>query len=172
MHSLHHIWGVGNGALPHGVTAMPRRRGIRRHPSLPPVPQAEPTTKPASVTAVIRRLVILDQIAPAKAIEAKLAEAGFPGTNSRRLRRSGRMRWRHCARRWLWVCCGLQILCSKNPEPEFLASSQPIAGLAARGVGRGRLRKPPPDSEGSTRRHPHLRLGQGPHGDTGLRPSR
>jgi hypothetical protein len=35
-------------------------------------------TKPASVTAVIRRLVILDQTANAKALEAKLAEAGFP----------------------------------------------------------------------------------------------
>jgi hypothetical protein len=32
------------------------------------------------VTAVIRRLVITDQTANAKAIEAKLAEAGFPGT--------------------------------------------------------------------------------------------
>jgi hypothetical protein len=56
---------------------MPRRSEVRRHPSPPPVTQAEPT-KPASVTAVIRRLVILDQTANAKAIDAKLAEAGFP----------------------------------------------------------------------------------------------
>ena len=59
---------------------MPRRREVRRHPSPPSVPQAEPTSKPASVTAAIRRLVITDQTANSKAIEAKLAEAGFPGT--------------------------------------------------------------------------------------------
>jgi hypothetical protein len=59
---------------------MPRRKEVRRHPSLPPAPQAEPPTKPASVTAVIRRLVIADQTANAKALEVRLAEAGFPDT--------------------------------------------------------------------------------------------
>jgi hypothetical protein len=59
---------------------MPRRNEVRRHPSLSPVPKTEPTTKPASVTAAIRRLVILDQTANAKALEVKLVEAGFNGT--------------------------------------------------------------------------------------------
>ena len=59
---------------------MPRRREVGRHSSLPPVPQLEPTTKPASVTAAIRRLVILDQTANAKVLEVKLVEVGFNGT--------------------------------------------------------------------------------------------
>jgi hypothetical protein len=59
---------------------MPRRKEVRRHPSLPPVSQAEPTVKPASVTAVIRRLVIADQTANAKALEVRLVEASFNGT--------------------------------------------------------------------------------------------
>jgi hypothetical protein len=59
---------------------MPRRREVRRHPSLPTVSQAEPTTKPGSLTAAIRRFVILDQTANAKALEVRLVEAGFNGT--------------------------------------------------------------------------------------------
>ena len=57
---------------------MPRRREVGRHPSLPPVPQAEPTTKPASVTSAIRRLVVANQTMPAKAISAMLDETGWP----------------------------------------------------------------------------------------------
>ena len=36
------------------------------------------TTKPTSVTAAIRRLVVADQTMPAKAISAKLDETGWP----------------------------------------------------------------------------------------------
>ena len=57
---------------------MPRRSEVNRHPSLPPVPQTEPTTKPVSVTSAIRRLVVADQTMPAKAISAKLDETGWP----------------------------------------------------------------------------------------------
>src|SRR5215472_6893506 len=56
---MRHMWCEGNGALPLGV---PKTM----------------TTKPTSVTAAIRRLVVADQTMPAKAISAKLDETGWP----------------------------------------------------------------------------------------------
>jgi hypothetical protein len=69
----------------------------------------EPTTKPASVTAAIRRLVILDQTTPAKALEVKLAEAGFPGvklSTITTIRADALATLREAA---AWVCCGLPL---------------------------------------------------------------
>ena len=116
---------------------MPRRREVGRHSSLPPVPQLEPTTKPASVTAVIRRLVILDQTANAKALEARLTEAGFPGTKLSTITTI-----RADALATLREAAALGLL--RTRRSRFL--SRPMPGLAGRGrrVGRLRSRKPPP----------------------------
>jgi|SRR6516162_469646 hypothetical protein len=126
---------------------MPRRREVGRHSSLPPVPQLEPTTKPASVTAVIRRLVILDQTANAKALEARLTEAGFPGTKLSTITTI-----RADALATLREAAALGLL--RTRRSRFL--SRPMPGLAGRGrrVGRLRSRKPPPSDPPRTQQKP------------------
>src|SRR5262249_6563988 len=64
------------------------------------------TTKPTSVTAAIRRLVVADQTMPAKAIAAKLDETGAPNVKMSpmpTLRAGALAPWREAAARGLLV---------------------------------------------------------------------